>query len=178
MAAHPFTATASPLLRAISLHQPYASAIAWLLKGYETRGWATHWRGELAICAGLSQERQAVIGASAAMREHLAVERVTSLPLGCVVAVVDLVGCHRTEDLVEQISACERLFGDWSPGRRAWELQQVRVPTITVPVRGRQGLFYLSAEQTALVRAHLVPATARTVPPATILQGDVVEAAS
>lgn len=177
MAAHPFTGT-TPLLRALSLHQPYASAIAWLLKGHETRGWATRWRGELAICAGLSQERQAVLSASAPMRSYLGVERVSSLPLGCVVAVVDLVGCHRTEDLVERITDCERLFGDWSPGRYGWELQQVRVPSITIPVRGRQGLFYLSAEQTAAVRANLVPATARTAPPATILQGDVVEAAS
>ncbi|CCQ65412.1 hypothetical protein CWATWH0402_4143 [Crocosphaera watsonii WH 0402] len=38
-------------IKAISLHQPYASLIAMGLKKFETRSWSTNYRGKLVICA-------------------------------------------------------------------------------------------------------------------------------
>jgi hypothetical protein len=45
-------------MRAISLWQPWASAIALRLKSNETRGWATTYRGPLAIHAALRFDGQ------------------------------------------------------------------------------------------------------------------------
>jgi len=38
-------------MKAISLHEPYASLIMVKAKTIETRGWRTHYRGPLLICA-------------------------------------------------------------------------------------------------------------------------------
>lgn len=43
-------------MKAISLWQPYASLIAWGEKQYETRSWATDYRGEIVIHAGKNRE--------------------------------------------------------------------------------------------------------------------------
>jgi len=41
-------------MKAITIHQPYASLIACGAKIYETRSWATKYRGKIAIHAGKS----------------------------------------------------------------------------------------------------------------------------
>jgi hypothetical protein len=65
------------------------------------------------------------------------------LPLGAVIATADLVGCHKmTEQFIASQTEQEQLFGDWTPGRYAWELRNVRqVKPVAVP--GKQGLWDL-----------------------------------
>lgn len=45
-------------IKAISLHQPWASLIAMGFKKFETRSWGTNYRGKLVICAALKNTKQ------------------------------------------------------------------------------------------------------------------------
>lgn len=125
---------------ALSLHQPYASAIAYKLKGYETRSWRTKYRGELLIHAAKSFPRYARQFAE----EEVALGRIPSrLPFGGIVCKVELLDCLPTEEASLEISALERHYGDYSPGRFAWKLKLLRVFEEPIPYRGAQGLFYV-----------------------------------
>lgn len=155
-------------IKAISLWQPWASLISIGAKVYETRSWATDHRGPLAIHAakhwtsaerdlsfydpyfkralngaGISSEA-AIVGSSEWVPNRL--------PLGAVVAVVDLIACWQIAEsgLVRRVGGkfearplpmgAERAFGDYSPGRVAWELANVR-RIEPCPCRGAQGFF-------------------------------------
>lgn len=68
-----------------------------------------------------------------------------NLPYGEAIAIANLLFCYKTEDFIHNpeaypLSEDEKRFGDFSPGRYAWRLENVR--TIEpFPVKGRQGLF-------------------------------------
>lgn len=125
-------------MRAISLWQPYASAVALLLKGIETRGWSTDYRGPLAIHAarrfGGAEKRFAQV-------EHGLGRLPARLPLGAVICVVDLVDVRPTHELVLTIGAIEKLYGNYEPGRFGWMLDNVRVLPEPIPFIGRQRFF-------------------------------------
>jgi hypothetical protein len=80
------------------------------------------------------------------------------MPLGAVIATAELVGCCLIDKIQEMSCApwetgCwdgdhwidptteELIFGDWRPGRFAWELKKVRKLPVPIPARGRQGLW-------------------------------------
>lgn len=86
-------------------------------KLYETRGWATNYRGPLAIyTAGRWSKIQSVVLGQEPFRsvlgKHGFMER-NDLPLGCVVAVVDLTAVYRTEDMRASLAEQELAFGDY-----------------------------------------------------------------
>lgn len=133
-------------IKAISLYQPWASLIAVGAKKYETRSWTTRYRGPLLICAS-ANEKAAKIAYNDPIFRLVANHyiRCAFLPYGQAVAIVDLTDCLTTIWLTGwpekyPLSANEKLFGDFSTGRYAWRLENVR--TIEpFPVKGRQGLF-------------------------------------
>ncbi len=59
---------------------------------------------------------------------------------GAAVAITDLTDCLPAENLELDPYGLERHFGDFSPGRYAWKLENVRAIE-PFPVKGRQGLF-------------------------------------
>jgi activating signal cointegrator 1 len=125
-------------MKAISLWQPWASAIALGLKSVETRHWATRYTGPIAIHAAKRW--------TAAEREFAAVEHGLGrlpkrLPLGAIVATARLMGCRFTQDVRHQLGTIERLYGDYSDGRYAWFLTDVVALPEPVGYRGSQGLF-------------------------------------
>lgn len=131
-------------MRAITLWQPWATLIARGLKIFETRAWGTNYRGPLAIHAAKRRPinaelndriRKALVGAGYA-------HYVSDLPLGCIVCTVDLVDCLHTEDAIRSsfFGGDELHFGDYTPGRFAWRLDNVR-PVGNVPARGSQGFW-------------------------------------
>ena len=125
-------------MKAITIWQPWASLLACGGKRFETRSWATSYRGPIAIHAA----KKSVFDALA------------------VIATANLVGCHgicevqkdRTSPRVAGYRDCNRIgtwivasdrevsFGDWTPGRYAWELSDMKI-IAPVPVSGRQGLW-------------------------------------
>ena len=98
-------------------------------------------------------------------------EPAEALPRGAIVAVAYLAGCPRM-DVFQALqprrfidaAGCvwnfpltdqERAFGDYSPGRYAWLLAEVRPLRTPLPWRGAQGLRPLPAEAVAQIEAAL-----------------------
>jgi hypothetical protein len=65
---------------------------------------------------------------------------------GAVIAVAELVWIGPTENMGNGIGADNRSLGDFSPGRFAWELRNVRPVYPAIKCRGKQGLWTLPHE--------------------------------
>lgn len=131
-------------MKALTLWQPWASLIAWGEKQYETRSWKTDYRGPLAIHASNNEDGWEVVMVNSFYRDALArasVQHFDNLPLGVVLCVVDLVDVEPTEEIGRWLSASEEAFGDYSTGRYAWKLENVRVLAKPILARGSQGLW-------------------------------------
>ena len=151
-------------MRAITLHQPWASLIALGIKSVETRSWVTGYRGQLAIHAAKRPIKQSELDAiayaykcqlaiCAANRpiERCKIKMISQLsstwldeiayPLGCVVAVCDVADCIGiTPQLISQQLPAELVVGNWESGRYAWLLSNVQ-PIRAVPASGKQGFW-------------------------------------
>jgi len=127
-------------MKALSLWQPYASAVALGLKTYETRSWTTKVRGPITIHASKRwgpAERDLSRNAARIHGQPLLAEP----PLGAIVAIAEIAEVFRTEDIREKLSADELFFGDYDDGRYAWRLENVRALRTPIPIRGWQGFF-------------------------------------
>jgi len=126
-------------MKAISLYQPWATLVAMGLKKYETRSWETFYRGPLLICA--SKKKLPFIEiASILMAAKLSKD---DLVYGRAICVVELSDILKTDGLA--VSHLERKFGDFSPGRYAWKLDNPKRFTYPPYVRGHQGIFDVPA---------------------------------
>jgi len=158
-------------MKALTVYQPWASLISIGAKRYETRNWATNYRGPIAIHAGLKKYSDyGILGGLTlgAMENALTVGGISwyflDLPFGAVVATAELAGCWEidfpTPAEIEWHGYCagqrrlrgknapadfikddELLFGDWTPGRFAWKLANVKLLPKPVPAKGKQGLW-------------------------------------
>lgn len=122
---------------ALTLKQPWATAIVKLGKDVENRSWTTPFRGELAIHAGKSVDPLADLSGYALSE---------SLPSGCVVAVVEL------RDVVRDSTS------EWArDGHYHWVLSDVHPLALPIPCMGRLNLFKLPVDVEEAVKAALVP---------------------
>ena len=136
-------------MKALSLWQPHAHAIALGLKPYETRDWSTHYRGPLAIHAAKRPWTDADPWSLEARRRiHRWHEQNGSMrwAYGAVVCVADLVDCIRTSELRGRMAPEEEFWVDFSDGERglgryAFRLRHVRVLPEPLITRGFQGFF-------------------------------------
>jgi hypothetical protein len=69
-----------------------------------------------------------------------------SLPLSAIIGAVNVVDVKATEDVVQEISAIERLYGDYSPGRYAWITDSFQKFDTPIPFTGRQRIFNVPDE--------------------------------
>jgi len=132
-------------MKALSVWQPWASLIAMGLKRYETRSWWTSYRGPLVICAAKRNydvNEAATLFYKADPDRH--VSEILWLPKGMALCVVELVSCSRTDGL--PVAVPERLLGDFSRFRFAWELKNLKPFVEPFSVRGRQRLFDVDDE--------------------------------
>src|SRR5262245_48373249 len=130
-------------MKAITLYQPWATLIAIGAKTFETRPWRTEYRGPLAIHAGKTHD-YSIYTDNVFLRAlgDGGYSYVYELPLGCIVATCELVSCMRiTPKTWEGISRHDLAFGNWEPGRFAWELRKVQKLETPIPARGAMGLW-------------------------------------
>lgn len=134
-------------MKALSLWQPHVQAVALGLKPWETRDWATSYRGPLALQAAKRRwddrgawhdEARRILG------RHC--QFPGTIPYGAVVCIVDMTDCVPTSQLRGRIPAEHEFWGDFSDGetgagRFAFRLENVRLLTPPVPCRGQQGFF-------------------------------------
>lgn len=159
-------------VKAISLWQPHASAVAVGAKLIETRHWATNYRGPIAIHAAKRKVVEELlyylscnhwIGALHSLGWRQGKEGMADwgLPFQAIVATANLVDCKRTTAFTEEElnslrrpsgavddahAWTEAQMGDFSEGRFGWVLADVKPLTRPIPYRGRQGLFEIPAE--------------------------------
>ncbi len=162
-------------MKAFTVYQPYASLIAVGAKRYETRSWATKYRGSLAIHAGVNRKYYGTPGfedilfAAWKIPEWQAyimslcdTTLESEIPFGAVIATAEIVECWTIERIwqgipsegkileigakgrgVQRIYHADRevFFGNYTPGRFAWELANVKPLREPIPARGMQGLW-------------------------------------
>lgn len=164
-------------MKAITLTQPWASLVAFGEKRIETRGWPTSYRGPIAIHAakGLADPIRNEDGLrewmlqepfAAALARH-GVTVAEQLPRGAIVAVAELVDClgipsqlanairsrgRTLGDVFAGPAEHERAFGDYSDGRFAFILGDVKAVDPAVPYRGAQGLFEIPDDVVSATR--------------------------
>lgn len=128
-------------MRAISLHQPWASAIVAGIKKIETRSWHTDYRGPLAIHAALKLVLPNDMKFLSVLEEHGLLGK--SLPRGAILGWTELQDCRlMTAENINQVDPVERLLGQYEPGRYMWMLGDFHALEKPVPFRGKLGLFY------------------------------------
>lgn len=146
-------------MKAITIHQPWASLIACGAKKIETRSWATKYRGPIAIHAGKGWPATLKQGGRLPEEIHTALiwkggfSKFADLPLGAVIAIADLVDCLQVQETREDtqgnwfavlkdrgVDGNELAFGDYTVGRYAWILANVR-RIKPVPAKGMQRLW-------------------------------------
>lgn len=133
-------------MKAVSLWQFWASAVALGEKRYETRGWATPYRGDLLIHAAKRKMTkddhewfEYVDGPEIFGRHGVTID---NLPYGAGLCVVNLVACHRVDESFRNPMRIQECFlGDFSDGRFAWEFRDLRPLREPLPLRGQQGLW-------------------------------------
>lgn len=133
-------------MKAITIWEPYATAIALGHKRYETRSWTTRYRGNLAIHA--SKKKSTALRAEF---DYLKNEFPTEfghleydeLPFGCVVAACRLINCYSTTRSFDKLhlTDLEYSVGNFMPGRFAWELELIKLPNQPIPAVGKQGIW-------------------------------------
>lgn len=163
-------------MKAITVWQPWATLWARGAKQFETRSWATSYRGPIAIhAAAISVPRVlkqlfplGVWSYAPGFEEktkflnavgNALLTPMDELPLGAVIATAELVDCHRivlhggrglssqdpgwleTDRGIYEPTDQELLLGDWTPGRFAWEIRNVKMLPEPILAKGKQRLW-------------------------------------
>lgn len=147
-------------MKALTLHEPYATLIRLGLKRHETRSWYTGYRGPLAIHAGKSlaslNDLSGVLSRNASaqkieamLKPHgYSLLRPNEFPFGKILCVTTLVGCKKmTPSLIAAQSPQELAVGWWDVGRFALELNVTQVYDPPILASGAQGLWDWDAPQ-------------------------------
>ena len=121
-------------MKALSLTQPWAALVVTGAKRFETRSWTTAYRGPLLIHAAKRFPGYAIDFCSVLR------SRPPELPLGAIIGRVVLKTIHRAEIIAPTLTDLERLYGDYNPGRWAWELTEAEM-FAPIPWKGALGLF-------------------------------------
>jgi hypothetical protein len=160
-------------VKAISLWQPWATAIAVGSKRIETRDWSTAYRGLIAIHAAKRLRKEELLrfgscwnwcGALAPLGKRMGDRQYLwdLLPFGAIVATARLVDCRPTDSFTQGeldlprypaaektntfLSWTERQMGDFVLGRFGWVLEEVQPTRWPIPYKGAQGLFNVPDE--------------------------------
>ena len=129
---------------ALTLWQPWASAMAVGLKGNETRSWWTDYRGPIAIHAAkrpLSVDDLHFMLTFRQMFPEVAYELPLPrrLPFGAVVAIGKLIDVRAVVDIAP--APLERFWGNYAADRFVWQIAELKPVDPPIPARGRQRLW-------------------------------------
>lgn len=133
-------------MKALTLHEPWASLLATGKKRIETRSWYTPHRGELAVHAGKTDVPRADWPEDiAAYWDHYALYPLADpygVTRGRIIGTVDLIACvQMDDDYVRGVLAHEARYGNFAPGRYAWVCDNPRVIYNGPLVNGQRGLW-------------------------------------
>lgn len=130
-------------MKAITIHQPYASLIMAGVKRYETRSRNTRIRGRIAIHAGSKDPYQVLKELPDDVREKIIgiqkASGINQLPMGAIIGTVELVNVVPVENLWGKTTPEEIYLGDFTRGRYAYVLREPDIFDEPIPAKGAQG---------------------------------------
>ena len=126
-------------LTVITLWQPWATLLIKGVKIHETRSWYTSHRGKILIHAAKRKINWCEIQLNLLEEIYPDITE-WEYPLGAIVGEMELVDCRQCGAVRVPVSESDRLTGDWSDGRFAWEMRNVK-PLLIPNVKGKQGLW-------------------------------------
>lgn len=132
-------------LKAITIHQPWASLIAMGIKRIENRTWATKHRGPIAIHAGKSKKLYGLCQVKGDFYPLESLEipyskaRPLSMePFGAIIAVGVIADCFHIRDRVNT--------DPWATGPYCWVLESMVQLESPIPYSGQQLLWELNSD--------------------------------
>lgn len=139
-------------IQAITLFNPWATLVALWMKQYETRRWSTGHRGPLAIhSAGKGSFHPAYMELPE-IKKYAPDLKIEHLVFGAVLAIVEMSDCIEIDPhFAQRISHMELAFGEWQPGRYAWQFDSVKKLREPLIIRGQQGMWKVPATIRALL---------------------------
>lgn len=129
-------------MKVITLHQPWAEWLVMGLKVYETRSWNTNYRGQIAIHAGRTWNRDIEAFATNMCVKYPQLRPKDDLfPLGGVVGTCLLTAVYDAGKLSLKIGRMEYELGNYAEGRYAWRMENAELYPTPVWVSGQQGIW-------------------------------------
>ncbi len=139
-------------MKAITVWQPWAGVLAAGIKENETRSRAIKYRGPIAIHSAMKgiQLTWSNLYLNDYAREIICrrmdlpeiIDGPATFPMGYILATAELVDCIKiTPEFVTTLSTDEFFLGDYTLGRYAWKMANVKRLPEPIPAKGRQGLW-------------------------------------
>jgi len=148
-------------MKALTLWQPWATLVTVGGKRYETRGWRTNYRGVLAIHAAKSKKAHSICHTEpfCTVLKNAGYSAPQWLPHGQIIAICKLTAIYQVTVInATNLSQQELAFGDFTPGRYAWHLENIRRLELPIPARGKQGLWEWDySEETSAMQRIIKP---------------------
>lgn len=131
--------TSAPLVKAVSIRQPWAWLVAHGHKTVENRPWRTRFRGRLLIHAG-GKPAKGSAEIRRLVRERFGIEIPDGLPMGGIVGAVDVVDC------------VEASLDPWFEGPFGWLLSHAE-PIPFRPLPGQLSIFEVPRHSNPLLES-------------------------
>lgn len=135
--------------KALSLWEPWATAMRLGVKQNETRSWPTSYRGDLIICASKRKMTEEDLETLAEYVPEAPYPY--AAPYGCAICIVELMDCVPSAIFHGERSISlpfrEVALGDYTIGRWVWRTHNLRPLKEPVPIKGHQGLWIPSPEE-------------------------------
>ncbi|MDQ4121690.1 MAG: hypothetical protein M3209_09620 [Acidobacteriota bacterium] len=139
------------IVKILPMWQPWASFVVWGEKQNETRSWkpAQNWTGILAILATktFQDEAKYLCATNEFFRRTLEARNFRydtlkyDLPFGAIIGSVELFKVVSTDSVRDSLSPKEKVFGDYSAGRFAWQLRNHIELKKPISLKGQQGMW-------------------------------------
>ncbi len=116
-------------MKTLSLLQPWATLVVMGVKQIETRSWSTAYRGPLLIHASKGKAGE-IFAQEAPFKKYI--PNFKQLPFGYIIGKVTLTDVirigtgtlvHTNDEMMNKLTMEEKAFGNYTPGRFAWILQ-------------------------------------------------------
>ena len=154
-------------MKVLSIIQPWATLIALGEKRIETRSWATKHRGPLLIHSSKRIEKFICDREPfySTLHSH-GIDEFAKLSTGMIIARCNLVGCYKIRcvrpvkrdgriiqtafleagNRLIEVNGNELDFGDYTPERYAWILEDVEIISEPIPAKGQLNLWNFSGK--------------------------------
>lgn len=127
-------------MKVVSIKEPWASLIKEKVKYIETRSWKTKYRGKIYIHASLSK----VPKKDERINNLISLLNNKDFKYGHIIAEATLVDCiYMDEEFLNNIKKNnqEYICGEYSLGRYAWVLKDIKELKNPIPAKGQLGIW-------------------------------------